>query len=74
MQSLEVQQQQLDSTTGSVPTSVMPPLTVSREVQTVMPKCVVVREIPGMIFGEEDLPEFQRYVGAMDATEGPNRN
>ena len=46
---------------------------VSREVQTATPKCVVINEIPGMIFGDEDLPEFHRYVRAMDATEIPHR-
>jgi hypothetical protein len=46
---------------------------VGREVQTVIPKYVVINDIPGMIFGGDDLPEFERYVRSMDATEVPNR-
>jgi hypothetical protein len=29
--------------------------------------------MPGMIFGDEDLQEFERYVRSMDATEIFNR-
>ena len=47
---------------------------VSREVQTALPKCVVINDIPGMIFDDEDLPEFHRYVQGMDATVIPDRN
>jgi hypothetical protein len=46
---------------------------VGREVQTVIPKYLVINDIPGMIFGDDDLPEFERYVRSMDATEVPNR-
>jgi hypothetical protein len=45
---------------------------VSREVQTAIPKFVVFNEVPGMIFGDEDLPEFRRYVKGMDSTVVPN--
>jgi hypothetical protein len=41
--------------------------------QAVIPRYVVIDEIPGMIFGDEDLREFERYVRSMDATEVPNR-
>jgi hypothetical protein len=47
---------------------------IGRELQTVIPRYVVINDIPGMIFGDEDLPEFERYVGSMDATEVPNRS
>lgn len=47
---------------------------VSREIQTALPKYVMINDIPGMIFGDEDLPEFERYVRSMDATEIPNRS
>ena len=47
---------------------------VSREIQTAIPKYVVIDDIPGMIFGDRDLPEFERYVRSMDATEVPNRS
>ena len=30
-----------------------------------------MKGIPGMIFGDEDMPEFERYVRSMDATEIP---
>jgi len=47
---------------------------VGREIQTVIPKFVVINDIPGMIFSNEDLPEFERYVRSMDATEIPTRS
>ncbi len=47
---------------------------VGRELQTATPQYVVINDIPGMIFGDEDLPEFERYVRSMDATEVPNRS
>ncbi len=46
---------------------------VGREIQTVVPKYVIINDIPGMIFSDEDLPMFERYVRSMDATEVPNR-
>jgi len=45
----------------------------SRELQTVLPKYVVINDIPGMLFGEGDLEEFEEYVRSMDATEITNR-
>ena len=48
-------------------------LDVAREVQTAIPKYLVINDVPGMIFGDDDLPEFERYVRSMDATEVPNR-
>ncbi len=47
---------------------------VGREIQTVLPRYVMINDIPGMIFGDEDLPEFERYVRSMDATEIQNRS
>jgi hypothetical protein len=47
---------------------------VSLEVQTATPKYVEVNDIPGMIFGDEDLPAFEQYVRSMDATQVPNRS
>jgi hypothetical protein len=47
---------------------------VSREIQTVIPIYLVINDVPGMIFSDEDLPEFERYVRSMDATEVPNRS
>ena len=44
------------------------------EIQTAMPRYIVMNNVPGMIFGDEDLPEFERYVRSMDATEVPNRD
>lgn len=47
---------------------------VSREIRTATPRYVVINDIPGMIFGDDDLPEFERYVRSMDATDVPNRS
>ena len=33
----------------------------------------MINDIPGMIFDDEDLPEFERYVRSMDLTEIPNK-
>jgi hypothetical protein len=44
---------------------------VSQELQTASPKYIMLRDIPGMVFGDEDLPQFERYVRSMDATEIP---
>ena len=46
---------------------------VALEVSTAIPKYVVINDVPGMIFGEEDLLEFERYVRSMDATLVQNR-
>lgn len=46
---------------------------VGREVQTVVPRLLVLNDITGMIFSDEDSIEFERYVRSMDATEIPNR-
>ncbi len=46
---------------------------LNHEIQTAIPKYVVLNDIPGMIFGDEDLAEFEIYVRSMDATEIPNR-
>ncbi len=46
----------------------------TRELQTAFPKYVVLNDIPGMLFGDGDLEEFEQYVRSMDATEVPNRN
>ena len=43
------------------------------EAVTAIPSYVVIKDVPGMIFGEEDLKEFERYVRSMDATEVQNR-
>jgi hypothetical protein len=47
---------------------------MSREIETITPRYVVINEIPGMIFGDEDLLEFERYARSMDSTIVPNRN
>jgi hypothetical protein len=46
----------------------------SYELQIALPKYVVINDVPGMLFGEGDLEEFEKYVKSMDATEIPNRN
>ncbi len=47
---------------------------VGQEIQTATPRYVVLNDIPGMIFGDEDLSEFERYVHSMDLTEIPNQS
>jgi hypothetical protein len=37
--------------------------------RTVTPRHVVINDVPGMVFGDEDLVDFERYVHSMDATE-----
>ncbi len=46
---------------------------VGLEIQTVLPRYVMINDVPGMIFGDEDLPEFERYVRSMEATEISNK-
>lgn len=43
------------------------------EAITAIPRYVVINDVPGMIFGDEDLNNFERYVHSMDATEVWNR-
>ena len=46
---------------------------VGLEIKTVLPRYVMINDVPGMVFGDEDLPEFERYVRSMDATEISNK-
>lgn len=46
---------------------------VSLAVKTAIPRYIVINDIPGMIFDDKDLPEFERYVRSMEATEVFNR-
>ena len=46
---------------------------VGLEMKTVVPRYVMINDVPGMIFDDEDLVEFQRYVRSMDATQIFNR-
>ena len=46
---------------------------VGFEIKTAIPTYVMINDVPGMIFGDEDLEEFERYVRSMDATEVYNR-
>jgi len=46
---------------------------VGLEIKTVLPRYVMINDVPGMIFGDEDLPEFERYVRSMEATEVYNK-
>ncbi len=42
---------------------------IAPEIQMALPTYVIVNDVPGMIFDDEDLPEFERYVRSMDVTE-----
>ena len=48
-------------------------LQTSRTIETALPRYVVINEIPGMLFGDEDLREFELYAYSMDATQVPNK-
>lgn len=48
-------------------------LQLAPQAMTVMPRHVVINDIHGMIFGEADLEDFERYVRSMDATQVWNR-
>lgn len=45
----------------------------SHALQTALPKYIVINDIPGMLFGDGDLREFEEYVRSMDATIVPNK-
>lgn len=47
---------------------------MSREIETSIPRYVVINDIPGMIFGDDDLPEFEQYARSMDSTITPDRD
>jgi len=46
---------------------------MSRTIETALPRHVVINDIPGMLFGDEDLREFELYAYSMDATQVPNK-
>ena len=46
---------------------------VGLELMTAIPRYVMINDVPGMIFADEDLEEFERYVRSMDATEVYNK-
>jgi hypothetical protein len=39
------------------------------EIKTAIPRYVMINDVPGMIFDDEDLPDFERYVRSMDVTQ-----
>jgi hypothetical protein len=46
---------------------------VGLEIKTAIPKYVLINDVPGMIFDDADLADFERYVRSMEATEVFNR-
>ena len=46
---------------------------VSLEIKTATPRYVLINDVAGMIFDDEDLPEFERYARSMDVTQILNR-
>jgi len=44
----------------------------SDALRIISPRFVEVRGIPGVLFGNDDLPEFERYVRSMDVTQVPD--
>jgi len=47
---------------------------VGLAIQTAIPRHVVINDIPGMVFDDVDMVEFERYVRSMDVTEVYNRS
>lgn len=43
-------------------------MSVSREIKTALPTFVMINDVPGMLFGDEDQAEFEAYVSSMEAT------
>ncbi len=48
-------------------------LQLSAAATTAIPRHVVINDVHGMIFGDEDLTEFEQYVRSMDVTQVWNR-
>ena len=46
---------------------------LGKEIKSAIPRYVVINDVAGMIFGDEDLAEFEKYVHSMDVTEVHNR-
>ena len=46
---------------------------VGLEIKTAIPRYVLINDVPGMIFDDDDIADFERYVRSMDATEVFNR-
>jgi hypothetical protein len=46
---------------------------VGLEIKTAIPRYVTINDVPGMVFGNDDLVEFERYVRSMEATEVFNK-
>jgi hypothetical protein len=46
---------------------------VHHEFATVVPNLVEINGITGMVFGADDVEDFERYVYSLDATQVPNR-
>jgi hypothetical protein len=46
---------------------------VGMEIKTAIPRLVIIDDVPGMIFSDEDLPDFEQYVRSMDVTQILNR-
>jgi hypothetical protein len=46
---------------------------VGMEIKTAIPRYVMINDVPGMIFDDDDLPDFERYVRSMDVTQVFNR-
>ena len=47
---------------------------VGKTIQTAIPRHVLINDIPGMVFDDQDMIEFERYVRSMDVTEVYNRS
>ena len=47
--------------------------TAQMSLETIIPRRVVFNGIPGIIFSDDDLVEFEQYAHSMDVTQVPNR-
>ncbi len=48
-------------------------LRLAPEATTAIPRHIVINDVHGMVFDDEDLTEFERYVRSMDVTQVSNR-
>jgi hypothetical protein len=46
---------------------------LDQAIVTALPRYVEINGVPGMVFDDDDLREFERYVRSMDATQVPNK-
>ena len=46
---------------------------LNQQVRSVVPRRVVINDVPGFIFSDDDLAEFREYVNSMETTQVWNK-